>query len=128
MVTAGECRVLLGQLVENGRVNRELQERLERTQGAIDGVLLEVLLDCPYALLREAVVTVLGERRNWKVVPHLISALCDQDEHVRYELLIAIEKCAGIGIGTLSETLFLDRSKPRQVRSRVAAWWEIVKR
>jgi HEAT repeat protein len=127
MITPGECRVLLSELIVGGKVNEALQRRLETTTGRIDGVLCEVLLDRDLPpLYREVAATILGERRNQKAVQHLITALTDPAEAVRFDALVAIEKAASLPIGTLVEVLRLDRRKPRVLRRRVEEWWKLI--
>lgn len=86
------------------------------------------MLEYPDPLLREVAATILGERRKPKAIPALLRALRDSSERVRFDALIAIEKCAGLEPATLGAALRLDPTKPRQTMARIEAWWRIVQK
>ena len=113
------------QLVADGRVNTTFQRELETTRRRVDALLSELLVH-RNALVREVTATILGERRNPKSIPALITALADKSQHVRWDALVAIEKCADLSPGELSDVLRLTPTRPRMIKSRVEAWWQIV--
>ena len=113
------------QLVACGRVNTAFQHELETTRRRVDALLSELLVH-RNPLVREVAATILGERRKPKSIPALITALADKSEHVRWDALVAIEKCAGLSPGELSFVLLLTPKRPRIIKSRVEAWWQIV--
>jgi len=113
------------QLVADGRVNIAFQHELETTRQRID-TLLSKLLTHGNSLVREVAATILGERRKPNSIPALITALADKSQHVRWDALVAIEKCAGLSPGELSVVLGLTPTRPRIMKSRVEAWWKIV--
>jgi HEAT repeat protein len=127
-MTPTECRTFLAEMIRGGRVDLAIQEKLEKTQSRIDPVLVEAMLEYPDPLLREAAATILGERRNPKAIPALLRALRDSSEHVRFDALVAIEKCTGLDPATLGIALRLDPRRPKQAVARVEAWWEIVRK
>lgn len=127
-MTPTECRTLLAEMICGGRVDLAIQEKLEKTQSRIEPVLVETMLEYPDPLLREVAATILGVRRNPKAIPALLRALRDSSQHVRFDALVAIEKCAGLDPATLSITLRLDPKKPKQAVARVEAWWQIVRK
>jgi HEAT repeat protein len=102
------------------------QEELGRTRSKIEPQLIK-LLRHREPFVREIAATLLGERRRPQSIPALIRAVSDRSEHVAFDAIIAIEKCAGLGVGELVATLFLDLSKPRAAAGRLASWWRIVR-
>jgi HEAT repeat protein len=127
-MTPTQCRTLLAEMIRGDRVDRAIQERLEKTQSRIEPVLMEAMLEYPDPLLREVAATILGARSNPKAIPALLLALRDSSEQVRFDALVAIEKCAGLDPATLGAALRLDARKPKQAVARVEAWWQIVKK
>jgi HEAT repeat protein len=121
-----ECRELLTKLVVNGNVDGDAQRRLEQASGRIEAPLLKALRDAEDPLLREVAATILGERRLVSTVPALIEALNDPSEYVRFDALVAIDKCMRVEPGTLSTVLNLTPRRRHVAASRVAAWWQIV--
>src|SRR6266516_6177491 len=113
------------QLVVDGRVNTAFQHELETTRQRVDPLLSKLLVH-RNPLIREVAATILGERRKPKSIPALIAALADKSEHVRWDALVAIEKCAGLSPAELSFVLRLSPRRPRIIKSRVEAWWQIV--
>jgi HEAT repeat protein len=127
-MTPTQCRTVLVEMIRGARVDEAIQDQLTRTRSRIDPVLVEAMLEYPDPLLREAAATILGERGNPKVIPALLLALRDSSEQVRFDALVAIEKCAGLDPATLGAVLRLDPRKPKQALARVEAWWQIVKK
>lgn len=113
--------------IKPGSFTQEAQGELERTRARIEPQLIE-LLRYPNAFVREIAATVLGERRNPHSIPALVKAVADRSNHVAFDAIVAIEKCAGLATGELVSALFLDLSKPQSGAHRVAAWWQIVRK
>ena len=127
-MTPTQCRTLLAEMIRGERVDPAIQEELEGTQSRIDPVLVEAMLEYPDPLLREVAASILGERGDPKAIPALLLALRDPSEQVRFDALVAIEKCAGLDPATLGAALRLNPRKPKQAVARVEAWWQIVKK
>jgi HEAT repeat protein len=105
---------------------QEAQVELERTRAKIEPQLIQLLRHRD-PFVREIAAEILGERRRPQSIPALIRAVSDRSEHVAFDAIIAIEKCAGLGVSELVSALFLDLSKPRAAAGRLASWWRIVR-
>lgn len=125
------ARIHLEELVDSlsrgGKESSQAREFLTRTSAHIEPTLTRSLHSHSDETVRTLCATILGERRNPRSIPALLRALRDRSEQVREETLIAIERCARLQPGQLSAVLMLDRRNPRQVVSRVTAWWNIVR-
>src|SRR5438309_5266108 len=108
---------IASRIVIGDQVDAAFQRVLETTRSRIDSLLIELLAN-QNALVREVAATILGERRKPSNIPALIGKLDDKSVHVRWDALVAIEKCAGLGIGELHSALLLESSKPRLVKAR----------
>jgi HEAT repeat protein len=116
----------IAERISPGNFTQATQEKLERTRAKIEPQLLQLLRHRD-PFVREIAAEILGERRRPQSIPALIRAVSDRSEHVAFDAIIAIEKCAGLGIGELVSALFLDLSKPRAAARRLTAWWRIVR-
>ena len=117
---------LIASQLEPGEFTPATQAKLERTRSNIEPVLIQLLRHND-AFVREVAATILGERRSPHSIPALIRAVSDPSEHVGFDAVVAIEKCAGLDTGELTSSLYLDLSKPREGARRLAAWWRIVR-
>jgi HEAT repeat protein len=115
------------ELVRDGLVDQALQRKFEKTRLAVDSILISTLRNHPDATTREVCATILRERRRASSIPELIAAIDDVSEHVRFDALWAIEKCAGLAPAQLSTVLMLTPGQWPEIRRRIRGWWQLVK-
>src|SRR5688500_14614417 len=114
----------IAEQLKPGKYSEQIQTKLQRTRSKIEPELIKLLRQHD-AFVREIAATILGERRNRESIPALVKAVRDRSDHVAFDAIIAIEKCAGLQTGELVSSLFLNLSKPRAGADRIAAWWKL---
>ena len=116
----------IAEQIKPGKFTQQAQDKLERTRANIEPQLIQLLRHRD-AFVREIAATILGQRGKRESIPALIKAVSDRSEHVAFDAIVAIEKCAGIEAGALVDALFLDLSNPRAGARRLAAWYKLVR-